>query len=106
MALASPPRWPAWPAARRPPTIGSQRVARRRRRPMSGLEAAARRDDPAKPARGVDSKGVAEIAKASSSLIGDRIGEAGAPAPPLAQNPGSPGAAILTQILARPGPPL
>jgi|GraSoi2013_100cm_1033763.scaffolds.fasta_scaffold108764_2 hypothetical protein len=70
---------------------------------MSGLEAAARRDDPAKPARGVDSKGVAEIAKASSSLIGDRIGEAGAPVRPLAETPVLRARAIVTEILQRRG---
>jgi hypothetical protein len=70
---------------------------------MSGLEAVARRDDPAKPARGVDSKGVAEIAKASSSLIGGRIGEAEARVGPLAETPALRARAIVTEILQRRG---
>jgi len=70
---------------------------------MSGLEAVARRDDPAKPARGVDAKEVAEIAKASSSLIGDRIGEAGARVRPLTETPALRAHAIVTEILQRRG---
>jgi hypothetical protein len=70
---------------------------------MSGLEAAARRDDPAKPARGVDAKGVAEIAKPSSSPIGDGIGEAGARVRPRAETPALRARAIVTEILQRRG---
>jgi hypothetical protein len=51
----------------------------------------------------VDAKGVAEIAKASSSLIGDRIGEAGARVRPLAETPALRARAIVTEILQRRG---
>jgi hypothetical protein len=70
---------------------------------MSAVETAIRRDDPAKPARGLDAKGVADIAKASTSLIEDRIGEAGARVPPLTDTHALRTRAIVAEILRRRG---
>jgi hypothetical protein len=71
--------------------------------PLMRVEAAARRDDPAKPARGLYAKGVADIAKASASLIEGRIGEAGARVPPLTETPALRARAIVAEILRRRG---
>ena len=58
---------------------------------------------PAKPARGRDAEGVAEISKVSASLIEDRIDEAGAPLRQPADTPALRARAIVTEILRRRG---
>jgi hypothetical protein len=58
---------------------------------------------PAKPAPGLNAEGAAEISKVSASLIEDRIDEAGARVPPLAETPALRARAIVTQILRRRG---